>query len=331
MQRFYRMRTMAVCCAFLIFLVITAGIFTGKAIENKHEIMHKAIVGEEDKSSDSYNSDLLDSEDTVIDSQSFVCADKLATDNKDLGDLTILMYHNVLAKNRKQSVYCINQDSLRNDFEYLKKNGYNVISCRTLMECAESKKPLPDKAVMITFDDGYLYNMTNALPIIEQYGYTALFSVVGSYTLLNSDNPKVGGDFVYMDWDEIAKVSRNKHIEIGLHSYDLHELKPRLGVAQLKRESDEEYIEMFSKDTDKLIKALDREGVKDGYQKIYAYPFGKYNKLSEKVLKEKGIKITLTCNEGINHIQAGKPLYLLKRINRDATKPSLKAVLDKYM
>ncbi|MDE6372787.1 MAG: hypothetical protein K2L61_04515 [Clostridia bacterium] len=92
-----------------------------------------------------------------------------------LGDLTILMYHNTLAKGKKQSVYCINQDNLRKDFEYLKNNGFNVISCNSLIEYVDNGVALPDKAVILTFDDGYLNNITYALPLREEFVDIGLF------------------------------------------------------------------------------------------------------------------------------------------------------------
>ncbi|MDE6474524.1 MAG: polysaccharide deacetylase family protein [Clostridia bacterium] len=243
-----------------------------------------------------------------------------------LGDLTILMYHNTLAKGKKQSVYCINQDSLRKDFEYLKNNGYNVISCQSLIKYVDNGTALPDKAVILTFDDGYLNNMTYALPLLEEFGYSGLFSVVGDYTLFDK-NGKGGGDFIYFGWNDIAQVSKNANVEIGLHSYSMHNTRPRLGVSQLNSESDEAYKQAFSSDTQKLVDKLGELGVTSN---IYAYPYGKYTKISESVLKDKGIVMTLTCNEGINHIYGRRSLYLLKRINRDATKSSLGEVLSKY-
>ncbi|MDE6869400.1 MAG: polysaccharide deacetylase family protein [Clostridia bacterium] len=243
-----------------------------------------------------------------------------------LGDLTILMYHNTLAKGKKQSVYCINQDSLRKDFEYLKNNGYNVISCSSLIEYVDGGTPLPDKAVILTFDDGYLNNMTYALPLLEEFGYSGLFSVVGDYTLFDK-NGKGGGDFIYFGWDDIAQVAKNVNVEIGLHSYSMHNTSPRLGVSQLKSESDEAYKQAFSSDTQRLVDKLGELGVTSN---IYAYPYGKYTKISESVLKDKGVVMTLTCNEGINHIYGRRSLYLLKRINRDATKSSLREVLGAY-
>ena len=244
-----------------------------------------------------------------------------------LGDLTILMYHNTLAKGKKQSVYCINQDNLRKDFEYLKNNGYNVISCQSLIEHVDNGVALPDKAVILTFDDGYLNNITYALPLLEEFGYSGLFSVVGDYTAFDK-NGKGSGDFIYFGWDDIAQVADNANVEIGLHSYSMHNTRPRLGVSQLKSESDEEYKQTFASDTQKLVDKLGELGVTSN---IYAYPYGKYTKISESVLKDKGVVMTLTCNEGINHIYGRRSLYLLKRINRDATKSSLGAVLGAYL
>ncbi len=244
--------------------------------------------------------------------------------------LIVLMYHNVLKKGKRESTYCIGEDALERDFGYLKTHGYNVVSCAEVIDAVYAGKSLPDNAVMITFDDGYLNNVKYALPLLEKYGYTALFSVVGDYTLLDKSNPKVGGDFVYLGWKDIKEASENENIEIGLHSYSMHNLRPRLGVAQLKSESDEQYSRVFADDTDKLIEALYNAGVKGRFGEIYAYPYGKYNAISERILKEKGIKMTLTCNEGINFISDKDDLYLLKRLNRDATKTSLAEILMPY-
>lgn len=315
MSRFYRLRTKAVLYGLAVFLLfVLLSLFFRTLNINFYGGF-------------SNNNDGIKAEYTLDMSKDKT---SLSQKSQHLGDLTILMYHNVLKKDKKESVYCINENSLREDFEYLKKNGYKVIDFKTLLKSVDNASLLPEKAVIITFDDGYLNNVKYALPLLKEYDYSALFSVVGSYTLLNSSNPLVGGDFVYLDWNEIAKLSNEENVEIGLHSYDFHELRPRLGVSQLNGESDEEYKKIFEEDTEKLLKALKKSGVKSGYEKIYTYPFGKYNKISESVLKEKGVKITLTCNEGINHIKAYDELYLLKRLNRDATKNSLKEILAKY-
>lgn len=300
MERFYRFRTKAVLACFLIFLsAVTAA----------------AALRE------------------VTDAASFMQVDSQVQTKECFSDgstLTVLMYHNVLKEGKKQSTYCIGEDALKRDFEYLRKNNFNILSCAEVIDRVYAGKRLPDKAVMITFDDGYLNNVKYALPLLKEYGYTALFSVVGDYTLLDKNNPKVGGDFVYLGWKDIKQASQSKNIEIGLHSYSMHYLRPRLGVAQLKGESDKEYSRVFADDTDKLIKSLYNAEVQGRFYEIYAYPYGKYNSISERILKEKGIKMTLTCNEGINSVSSPEDLYLLKRLNRDATKESLEDIFAPY-
>lgn len=257
-------------------------------------------------------------------------AERLNALGKNGDALIVLMYHNVLKKGKRESTYCIGEDALERDFEYLNTHGYNVVSCTEVIDAVYAGGSLPDNAVMITFDDGYLNNVKYALPLLEKYGYTALFSVVGDYTLLDKSNPKTGGDFVYLGWQDIREASKSKNIEIGLHSYSMHNLRPRLGVSQLKGESDEQYARLFSDDTDKLISALYNADVKGRFGEIYAYPYGKYNAVSERILKQKGVKMTLTCNEGINRVSMPEDLYLLKRLNRDATKTSLAEILMPY-
>lgn len=103
----------------------------------------------------------------------------------------------------------------------------------------------------------------------------------------------------------------------------MHNTKPRLGVGKLKGENSEQYKKMLSDDTDRLVAELKKIGISSN---IYAYPYGKYCKESEELLKEKGIVMTLTCNEGKNRIYGPEDLYLLKRYNRDATKFDLSQI-----
>lgn len=249
-----------------------------------------------------------------------------AGDRECLGKLTVLMYHNTLAPDKRECVYCINQNHLRNDFEYLKINGYNVVSCKDIFKAVDGKKNLPENAVLLTFDDGYLNNLKYAAPLLAEYGYSGLFSVVGDYTRLDKTQNPHGGDFTYFGWQDIAAANADKYIEIGLHSYSMHNTKPRLGVGKKIGESADEYKKILSDDTDRLIAELGKIGVATS---IYAYPYGKYCKESEEVLKEKGITMTLTCNEGVNRIYGRESLYLLKRFNRDATKGSLSEIIGR--
>ena len=152
MSRFYRLRTKAVLYGLAVFLLfVLLSLFFRTLNINFYGGF-------------SNNNDGIKAEYTLDMSKDKT---SLSQKSQHLGDLTILMYHNVLKKDKKESVYCINENSLREDFEYLKKNGYKVIDFKTLLKSVDNASLLPEKAVIITFDDGYLNNVKYALPILK--------------------------------------------------------------------------------------------------------------------------------------------------------------------
>lgn len=105
-------------------------------------------------------------------------------------------------------------------------------------------------------------------------------------------------------------------MEIGNHTYNMHNYSPRFGASQRRGETDEQYCLALSADIGNVQKRIfEQTGCEC---KVFAYPFGKYSKLSEATLRGMGFRITLTCNEGVSTVTANRPetLYLLKRVNR---------------
>ena len=81
---------------------------------------------------------------------------------------------------------------------------------------------LPEKPVMITFDDGYYNNLIYVLPLLKKYDMKAVISIVGSFTEraqeLNDQNPA----YAHMIWADIKALAASGYVEIGSHSYALH-------------------------------------------------------------------------------------------------------------
>ena len=83
----------------------------------------------------------------------------------------------------------------------------------------------------------------------------------------------------------------------------------------LKREDEtiSLYKRRFKSDIKKLSRQIEKKcGVNE---KVFCYPYGMYNKRSEKILEDMGYRITLTTEEGINYIEEDSSLKKLKRIN----------------
>lgn len=82
---------------------------------------------------------------------------------------------------------------------YLKGQGYQSITLYDLLDHLAQGAPLPEKPVIITFDDGYRDNYANAFPLLQQYGFSATFFVLTDVT--SQDAP------AYMTWDQLREMT----------------------------------------------------------------------------------------------------------------------------
>jgi len=231
--------------------------------------------------------------------------------------LPVLMYHSINPKPQRAGKYVITPENFENDLKYLKENGYTSITAKQLVKYVNLCEPLPKKPIMITFDDGMYNNMEYALPILEKYNFSAVFSIVGSYTDEYTKSNIVNTNYSYLRWSDIKKLAENPYIEFGNHSYNFHSISDgRYGTAKKKHESTLDYIDIFYEDTQKLQSDFFSNCNFKPF--IYTYPFGSYSDESYRVLKKIGILVTFSCTQGINKISHNPDcLYKLKRYNRD--------------
>lgn len=241
--------------------------------------------------------------------------------------LPILMYHSVLKS--KNGTYIVSPSQLEADFKRIIAEGYAAVTSEQVINYVDGKGSLPDKPIMITFDDGHYNNIYYAKPLLEKYGLKAVFNVIGKFSDFTTNSGDVDNpNYSHATWDEIAELSNGSVMEIGNHTYNMHNYKPRFGIAQKYGESDEEYVAALKNDIGRLQKILfDCTGK---HCRVLAYPFGKYGSLAEKTLIEMGFRMMFTCNEGVSYIKQGEPksLYKLKRINRSG-KYDVDTVMDK--
>lgn len=247
--------------------------------------------------------------------------------------LPVLMYHSVNPDPERTGKYVITPKNFESDLVYLKNHGFETVSLKQVIKFVYSGEPLPEKPVLITFDDG-MYNCKEyVLPILERQNACAVFAVVGSYTDEYSKSNIINPAYSYLRWCDISELSKSGRIEFISHSYDMHSIsKKRTGASKKRGESSLDYIPLFCRDTEKMQEACFENCNFAPY--AYAYPFGSYCEESEKVLKKSGFLATLSCTEGINIITRNNPdcLYLLKRYNRDGVPTSenfLRKILPK--
>lgn len=230
--------------------------------------------------------------------------------------LPIIMYHSVLRDNARTGQYVVTPSSLEQDMLYLKEHGYTTVAVNDLIEYVYNGAPLPEKPVMLTFDDAYYNNLTYLEPLLIEYDMKAVISAVGSYTQQYSQSGDKNPNYAYLSWEDLKEMSRRGYIEIQNHSYDMHKNGDRKGAGRKQGESLEVYSQALSDDVMRMNKNLQENcGIT---ALCFTYPFGRISRESEDILKDLGFKATLSCYERINYITRGNPecLFQLGRYNR---------------
>ncbi|MEL6525113.1 MAG: polysaccharide deacetylase family protein [Chloroflexota bacterium] len=134
---------------------------------------------------------------------------------------TILLYHQISVLTDALDPYGISvtPDNFAAQMQYLADNDYTVMKLSdAIKQMRKDDSALPDKCVVITFDDGYRDNMTNALPILEKHSFPAtIFTVadhVGKFAVWDGD---IGAQMPLLTWDEMRDMLPHG-IEFGSHT-----------------------------------------------------------------------------------------------------------------
>lgn len=236
---------------------------------------------------------------------------------ENLPAVPILMYHSVCDNRRVQSEYRVSPETFESDLVYLREKGYTTIFVADLIAYVYEGYSLPEKPIILTLDDGYLNNLTEVLPLLEKYNMKATVSVVGDFTEAFSQAADRNALYAYLTWEDIRALSASGRVEIGNHTYAMHEIGIRRGCMKIQGESVETYAETLADDLSKLQEALTQYS---GLTPIvFTYPYGFVSEEALPVIKQLGFLSALTCYERINYI-TGEPeqLYHLGRFNRPA-------------
>ncbi|MCQ2469045.1 MAG: polysaccharide deacetylase family protein [Ruminococcus sp.] len=244
--------------------------------------------------------------------------------------LPVIMYHSVYGD--KPQDYIVTPTQLENDLAWLRKNGYTSVTAEQVIAHTEGKYTLPERSVMITFDDGHYNNLSQALPLLEKYDMNAVISIVGRYTDDYAAADPHCDAYSYLTWEDISVLYASGRIEIGSHTYDMHSSTGRRkGCSIASGESTDDYCKVLRDD---LVLLQNEIYAHTGTApKVFAYPFGCISREGMPVLRELGFDMTLTCREGANYITRDKNcLYGIFRYNRSGsyfTDEFMRKILDK--
>lgn len=228
------------------------------------------------------------------------------------------MYHIISEDTNKINDYVITPTQLEQDLIYIKENGYQTITTKQLLNFINNNDNLPEKPILITFDDGYESVYKYALPLLQKYNMTAVSSVLGKQADYYSENYNENQiNYSHSTWEQLNEMVKSNIFELGNHTYDMHlpDNSIRFGTLKNYGESDYEYKLALETDIGKLNSAFEKNL---GFiPNIFAYPYGKISDSSKPIIENMGFEIILTCEEKINTIYQNQttPLYLM-RFNR---------------
>jgi len=247
-------------------------------------------------------------------------------DSREEISLPILMYHGITDNPAQVSEYFILAEDFEKDLQWLADHGYTTVSFQQLADYAENGARLPEKPVLITFDDGYYNNYERAFPLLQKYSAKAVINLIGSESDMYSNQvfrPEGGGSIT---WGEAANLVRSGLVEIGSHTYDLHRTdgsgtgvnKGRKGADRLPDESYEDYraalLDDLGRNQQRIADATGQPAI------VFAWPYGAWptDGSADPILKELGFKGSLTSYQIMNTIRKGDPdsLFGLKRFLR---------------
>ncbi|MGC8880032.1 MAG: polysaccharide deacetylase family protein [Anaerolineae bacterium] len=207
-------------------------------------------------------------------------------------DVPILMYHYISAPPRDADRYRRDLSVTPEEFEahlaWLRSHGYQSITLHALVFHLMAGWPLPEKPIVLTFDDGYRDHYTNAFPLLQKYGYVGTFFLV--------TRPIDDGDPNYLTWEMVAEMHR-AGMSMQPHGYRHFDLK--------------------GKPTDFLVYEI--MGAKEAIEartgeitRFFCYPSGSYDRQTIRVLESAGFWAAVTTLPGRH--QTTETLFELERL-----------------
>jgi peptidoglycan/xylan/chitin deacetylase (PgdA/CDA1 family) len=202
------------------------------------------------------------------------------------------MYHYISKPPANADVYRLDLSVTPGNFKaqlaWLQSQGYQTITLTDLVYHLTLGWPLPDKPIILTFDDGYRDSYTQAFPLLKKYGYVGTFFLV--------TKPIDEGDPAYLTWDMVEEM-HNAGMDLEPHGYRHYDLRGR----------DVDFLVYEIVAAKEAIEA--HTGVT---ARFFSYPSGSYDDQTVAVLKSAHFWAAVTTAQGATH--TSDDLFELSRV-----------------
>ncbi len=232
-------------------------------------------------------------------------------------ELLVISYHEVsheLKSGDNFKAMSLKTSDLVAQFSWLKEHGYVSIDIDDLLAAQSGKRPLPPKAVLLSFDDGYRGMYEQVFPLLRAFNYSALIAVVGSWmeTPFGKEvlygNEAVARDY-FLKWQQIRKMVQSGYVEVASHSYDLHHgvisnpqgntqpaaTSRRYDSKNGTYETDSQYRQRIYSDLKRNSDLIERKTGKR--PRVMVWPYGAYNNVTVEIARSLGMPVTMSLKD----------------------------------
>ncbi len=186
--------------------------------------------------------------------------------------IPIIMYHDITAS--KDVSWDVTPEELEKHFQSLQEGGYTPITMDLMVSHLRTGTQLPEKPVLLTFDDNYVGQYKYAFPLLKKYNYPAVWSVHTRFVGTGGQKPKA-------TWDQLREMHKSGLITIASHTVN------HLNMTNLK---DAE----IEKEVTESKKVLEKElGITIDY---FTYPEGDFTERAKDKIKNAGYKAALSMS-----------------------------------
>jgi biofilm PGA synthesis lipoprotein PgaB len=248
-----------------------------------------------------------------------------------------LSYHEVLTDNEPATPTSVRASDLARQFAWLQANGYHPVSVDQILTARAGGPPLPPKAILLTFDDGFKDVYTRAFPLLKLFNYPAVIALVGQWMdvpygqMVDYDGEPVPRS-KFLTWAQVREMQDSGLVEVASHSFGLHRgiLANPQGNTQ-PAATTRLYANGHYEDDAAYLARL-RFELRDSISKhtgkaprIIVWPYGRSNLAAQEVAAQLGMPIGLTLIDGFN--DAATPTAVWKR-QLIENSPSLQAFAE---
>ena len=249
--------------------------------------------------------------------------------------LPVLAYHDVDTTALKQTVIkppekkidgvyyrhfypqTISVPNLVNHFNWLKQHGYQPVSWQQVVDARAGKRALPEKPVLLTFDDGYESFYQNVYPLLKAYRFPAVFAVVTSW-LEVPDQQMVPYDKNlslprknFVSWAHLKEMSDSGWVEVASHTHALHKgvvANPRGSVIAAvlapiyqngHYENKAQYQARLENDFETSARLIAQHTGKR--PRVMVWPYGRFNQVAQQAAAQAGMKDSYTLNDDVDN------------------------------